>query len=108
MAEPYQDLSPEDAHLVIQEQSELQILDVRTEPEYQSYRLQGSKLIPVQELQQRVEELDPNLAYLVHCEHGMRSVAACEFLASLGFKDLRNLSGGMAQWAASGLPMEQG
>ena len=46
------------------------------------------------------------MSWLVTCEHGMRSVATCEFLESLGFKDLRNVQGGMARWVGENLPLD--
>ena len=52
----------------------------------------------------RIEELDPATRYLVTCEHGVRSVAACQILAQAGFQNLSNLQGGMAAWLAAGLP----
>ncbi len=104
----YRDLDPADAQRELQTDQTLRILDVRTEPEYQSHRLPGSVLIPVQELDRRFGELDKNANWLVHCEHGRRSLFACEILAQAGFKKLANLRGGMAYWASCGLPFEQG
>lgn len=104
----YRDLDPADAQRELQQDKTMRILDVRTEPEYQSHRLPGSVLIPVQELDRRLAELDRNANWLVHCEHGRRSLFACEMLAQAGFKKLANLRGGLAYWAGSGLPILQG
>ena len=100
----YQSLSPQNAHQALQTDTELKVLDVRTEPEYQMHRIAGAQLLPVQELEARYQELDREVGYIVTCEHGMRSVAACEFLTAMGFKNLTNLVGGMAQWVGEGLP----
>ena len=43
--------------------------------------------------------------WLVHCEHGVRSRSACQMLQQLGFGQLVNLRGGLAQWVADGLPL---
>ena len=102
----YQDLSPEQALQALRAEPELQILDVRTLPEFHSHHLEGALLLPIQELQARLDELDRQASLLVTCEHGMRSLAACEFLASEGFLDLRNLSGGMARWLGEGLSLD--
>ena len=104
----YRDLSPADAHQELQQDPKLRVLDVRTAPEYQSHRLAAATLIPVQELQQRLAELDRDASWLVHCEHGRRSLFACELLAQAGFGKLANLRGGLAYWAGSGLPLETG
>ena len=103
----YRDLEPEDAFKELQDDPTVRLLDVRTEPEHLSHRLPDSTLIPVQELAQRVDELDPDQNWFVYCEHGRRSVFACEFLQQNGFTKLTNVRGGMAHWAGRGLPFEQ-
>ncbi len=108
MEPSFEDVSPTDAHRELAE-GKYAVLDVRTAPEYRSHRLPNAVLIPVQELASRAAELDPDQPWLVVCEHGMRSVAACEFLAkNHGFEWLFNLAGGMAHWVHAELPVEQG
>ena len=68
----YRDLEPEDAQTELQADAPPRLLDVRTEPENRSHRLPNSVLIPVQELQQRVAELDQDENWFVYCEHGRR------------------------------------
>jgi rhodanese-related sulfurtransferase len=104
----YRNLEPSDAQQELQQDPAPRLLDVRTQPEHDSHRLADATLIPVQELAQRIGELDREARWFVYCEHGVRSVAACEFLAAQGFAGLTNIRGGMAHWAASGLPFERG
>jgi len=104
----YRNLEPTDAQQELEQDPTLRLLDVRTQPEHDSHRLPDAKLLPVQELAQRVGELDRDQHWVVYCEHGVRSVAACEFLASVGFARITNIRGGMAHWAANGLPYERG
>lgn len=75
------------------------ILDVREPIEYQIVRFEGSKLIPLGELPQRVHELDTADEIVVHCHHGARSLQATMFLRSLGFRKVKNLKGGIDAWA---------
>jgi rhodanese-related sulfurtransferase len=103
----YQNLPPTDAHDALQKDPAIKVLDVRTEPEYRMHRIAGAFLLPVHEIEVRHQELDPEVTYLVACEHGMRSVATCEFLTAMGFQKLINLVGGMAQWLGEGLPAER-
>lgn len=103
----YQNLPPTDAHDAMQRDPAIQVLDVRTEAEYRMHRIPGALLLPVHEIEDRHGELDPEATYLVACEHGMRSAATCEFLAAIGFQNLINLAGGMAQWVCEGLPAEK-
>jgi rhodanese-related sulfurtransferase len=101
----YRDLGPEEAQAELQ-RGELRVLDVRTPREHASHRLPNAMLLPVQQLEQRLHELDRDTSWLVQCEHGQRSLYACALLAQAGFTKLANLRGGLAHWAASGLPLE--
>ena len=58
----------------------------------------GSTLIPLGELPQRYEELDQNAAIVCQCKSGVRSAKATGFLRSIGFKNVRNLAGGILGW----------
>ncbi len=104
----YRDLTPEQADAELRGDPTLRILDVRTPQEFASHRLPNATLLPVQELDRRLHELDKEANWLVQCEHGRRSVFACEMLAQAGFTKLANLRGGLAYWASCGLPVEQG
>ena len=74
------------------------ILDVREPHEYQICNL-GGTLIPLGQLQSRVGELDPSRETVVHCRSGMRAADACQFLINNGFRDVKNLAGGILAWA---------
>lgn len=104
----YRDLAPEEADAELRRDATLRLLDVRTPQEFASHRLPNATLLPVQELDRRFTELDKDANWLVHCEHGRRSLFACEMLAQAGFTKLANLRGGLAHWASCGLPLEQG
>ncbi|HEY3131901.1 MAG TPA: molybdopterin-synthase adenylyltransferase MoeB [Acidobacteriota bacterium] len=75
------------------------ILDVREPHEYQICRLEGSHLIPLGEIPQRVAELNSADEIIVHCKMGGRSAKAVDFLRQAGFKKLKNLKGGIDLWA---------
>jgi adenylyltransferase/sulfurtransferase len=78
---------------------DLFILDVRNPEEYQICKLEGSTLIPLPTLPQRMGELDRNREMVVHCKSGMRSQRAIAFLRTQGFTRLSNLKGGILAWA---------
>jgi adenylyltransferase/sulfurtransferase len=78
---------------------DLFILDVRNHEEYQICRLEGSTLIPLPTLPQRVGELDRNREMVVHCKSGMRSQRAIAYLRTQGFTRMSNLKGGILAWA---------
>ena len=68
-------------------------LDVRTSGEFQSGRLRvGTIHIPLNELRERLDELDKNQAYIVSCHSGLRSYIAERILKQAGFT-VQNLDG---------------
>lgn len=84
------------------------VLDVRTESEFSAGHIPGSLLIPLHQLEQRIGDVPINGAPIaVICEHGVRSHAACRFLAEHGVRSLLNLTGGLDGWSGPvslGLP----
>ncbi|WP_054969554.1 rhodanese-like domain-containing protein [Alicyclobacillus ferrooxydans] len=76
----------------------LQIIDVRQPGEYMSGHIPGAKLIPLNELPQRFQEIDKNQDSVIVCHSGGRSSMACEFLQGQGFNKIHNLMGGMSMW----------
>ena len=75
------------------------LLDVRQGWETQLCRLPNAVHIPIEEIEMRVEELNREDDIVVYCHQGVRSAAVAEFLRSLGFKSVQNLSGGLDLWA---------
>lgn len=73
----------------------VQLLDVREQWEFDRARIPGAILIPLGQLVERWQELDPAKPVAAYCHHGMRSLQALRFLQSVGFKDLAHLSGGI-------------
>jgi rhodanese-related sulfurtransferase len=79
---------------------DLQIIDVREQNEHDIARLEGSKLIPLGQVLNRVDEIDPNRETVVHCKLGGRSAKAIEALTRAGFAGrLLNLKGGITAWS---------
>jgi sulfur-carrier protein adenylyltransferase/sulfurtransferase len=83
----------------LQKGDQLVILDVRNPEEVQISRIEGSILIPLGELPERVAELNTADQIVVHCRMGGRSAKAVEFLRSVGFRKVKNLVGGINAWA---------
>lgn len=69
------------------------LLDTRTTQEYAGGRIEGFLNIPLDELRERLGELEPGKPVYVLCQSGLRSYLACRILAQNGF-DCYNLSGG--------------
>ncbi len=77
---------------------DLFILDVREPNEYQINRIPGSTLIPLGELPRRYQELPKDREIVAHCKMGGRSAKAQDFLKSVGFSKVKNLTGGILEW----------
>jgi adenylyltransferase/sulfurtransferase len=75
------------------------LLDVREPHEFQIGRIPQSILIPLNDVPKRMHELNPEEEIVVHCKSGVRSAKAVEFLKQNGFKNPRNLSGGILAWS---------
>lgn len=75
------------------------LLDVREPHEYQLARIENSVLIPLGQIQQKLNELDPENETVVICHHGMRSQQVADYLDYCGFKNVSNLVGGIDAWS---------
>lgn len=75
------------------------LLDVRQDWETRLCRLPNAVHIPIEEIEVRVEELNPEDDIVVYCHQGVRSAAVAEFLRASGFKSVQNLAGGVDLWA---------
>ena len=74
------------------------MLDVRQPMEYESEHLPGAKLVPLPELPDLLNELEPEKAVIVYCAIGGRSRMAAKLLANHNFKQVYYLEGGMEAW----------
>lgn len=81
---------------------QIKMIDVREREEYEVSNL-GGKLVPLSEFAQRLDDLEPfrNEEVVIVCRSGSRSGRVTQFLRSQGFKNARNLTGGMMSWAAN-------
>lgn len=81
------------------------LIDCRRPEEYQTARIEGSVLIPLQEMEQRladikdlVEDAGPEATIAVHCHHGARSLRAVLMLQAHGVS-AKSMAGGIDVWS---------
>jgi rhodanese-related sulfurtransferase/rubrerythrin len=93
-------LSPEKVRQFVNEKDQEQytLLDVRRPAEYEGGHLPGAQLIPVDELPERLGELDPEKPVITYCASGIRSRAAAAFLLNSDFREVYTLEGGIKAW----------
>lgn len=79
-------------------QSGIFVLDVREEHEWETVHIPGATLIPLGELEDRINELPKDEEILVVCRSGNRSAEARDILLNSGFENVTSLAGGMIDW----------
>jgi molybdopterin/thiamine biosynthesis adenylyltransferase/rhodanese-related sulfurtransferase len=77
---------------------DVQLIDVREPYEYQIAQI-GGKLIPQNDVPNRLGEIDRNREVVVHCKSGGRSQRIAEFLQQAGYPRVVNVAGGITAWS---------
>ena len=76
------------------------LLDVRTENEVLVSKISNNSIhIPMNEIPNRLTELDANKEIVVYCKSGKRSAKVCEYLKQNNYTNVKNLNGGILAWA---------
>ena len=84
-------------------------IDVRTPRERSQKHITGSISMPLNHLDEHLNELPPkSQPILVHCAGGYRSSIAASILQSHGFEDVSEIAGGIAAWESAALPVVSG
>ena len=80
---------------------EVVLLDVREPVEYETARIEGSRLLPMSEIQDRIGELAElkDKPIIVHCHHGSRSMQVTQWMRGQGFAKVQNMAGGIQAWS---------
>ena len=91
-------IGPLELRQLMQERTDLVLLDVRTPAEYRQSRLADSTLIPLASLRARFPEIDRNRPVIAFCNYSLRAYEAAFILKKEGFKDVRVLDGGLEMW----------
>ena len=83
------------------------LLDIRDTKEYSSGHIAGAVSMPVSSIDARIGELESHKdkPVVLVCKMGQHASLTGRKLKALGFENVRRLSGGMAEWTASSLPV---
>ncbi|MBN2333140.1 MAG: sulfurtransferase [Deltaproteobacteria bacterium] len=100
---PVESLDADQARSLIdkKDHDEVAILDVRQPGEYEAGHIPGATLIPLTDLDGRLDELDKQKETVVYCAIGGRSRVAAQMLAGRGFSHVYNLRGGFRSWSGT-------
>jgi hydroxyacylglutathione hydrolase len=85
--------------------SDMQVLDVRREAEWESGHIDGATWFPLDNFKVASPELDPEIMVAIHCKGGYRSMIACGLLRRAGFHHVVNVTGGFDAWQKAELPV---
>ena len=77
----------------LENNNNFEVLDVRTDKEYKEGAFNDCIHIPLDDLRNRLNDLDKSITYLVYCRTGLRSYIACRILSQNGF-EVQNITGG--------------
>lgn len=95
-----QNISVEELKRRMDAGEKINLIDCREPHEYVEFNI-GAKLIPLGKIQTmqivEIEDLKEE-EVIIHCRSGQRSMLACMFLDTLGFKNTKNLAGGILAW----------
>jgi rhodanese-related sulfurtransferase len=99
--EPPLEISVADVDALQKSGVDFVLLDVREQSEYDATRIEGSRLIPMSQLGERIAELESQKSahVVVHCHHGGRSLQVTHALRQAGFANVQNMAGGIDAWS---------
>jgi rhodanese-related sulfurtransferase len=83
----------------------IQLIDVRQPEEHAAGRIPGSRLVELAQLSDKAHTIDPDRPVVFYCRSGARSAMATEAFLRAGF-EAHNMTGGLLDWEAAGLPLE--
>jgi rhodanese-related sulfurtransferase len=81
------------------------LLDVREPDEWTAGHAPGAHYLPMMDVPGRLAEVPQDTDVVVVCRMGGRSAQVTAYLVNQGWDNVRNLDGGMQEWAASGRPL---
>ena len=95
--------------IILSKDSKLVVLDVRTADEFNEGHLKGAFNIDIRQPDalSRIDKLDHNAKYLVHCRTNHRSKTAVDHMLQSGFKTVYQMMDGFPGWAANNLASEK-
>jgi rhodanese-related sulfurtransferase len=93
------EIAPEELKEKLTSEAPPLLLDVRRHDEVALSSLPGAVHLPMDELEDRLGELDPQRETVVFCHHGVRSLSVAVFLRNHGFRSVSSLSGGIDRWS---------
>ena len=101
MSNAVPEITPTELKARLDRGDRLTIIDVREPVEWDICNLEahGARLIPLQQVPQRLDEIDPAAEIVMQCRSGARSGQAAAYLRQRGYERVMNLDGGILAWS---------
>ena len=93
------EITPRELAARLIEGADLDLIDVREPHEWEFTHLEGARLVPLGTLPGGVETLDRSREVVVMCRSGQRSATAVRQMQAAGFRNVKNLAGGILRWS---------
>jgi len=92
-------ISAETAKQMLDNDSSIVLVDVRTQAEYNEEHISGAILLPLDSIESEAENIisDKNATYIIYCRSGNRSNQASQILVEMGYKNIYDM-GGIIYW----------
>lgn len=94
----YQRLLPDEAYSMMENNTEVVVLDLRPSKEYEQGHIVGAHSVSYRALKSQLDQLDRNVAYILYCANGKESYKASKLMAEAGFPRVYTITGGYAEW----------
>lgn len=94
----HKSISSEDLFALLNSQTKIQVIDVRSPEEYDNFHIENTVNIPLPQLGERIAEIQTGSSIYFICQSGIRSQKALKFLEQYDLPDLINVEGGINQY----------
>ena len=103
------DVNSKEVSLMLQKDTKLIVLDVRTVEEFRDGHIKGALNIDIRQPDAlaKIDKLDHNANYIVHCRTNHRSKIAVDHMIQSGFKSIYQMMDGFMGWSQNSLPIEK-
>lgn len=92
-------ISAKELQNILQKEIKPSLLDVREDSEFDCAHIEGSQHIPLNQIPDKLNEIDFDTGCVVICHHGVRSLQVANFLIHSGLSNIYNLIGGIDAWS---------
>ncbi len=95
------EITSEELFDLLQKNSDVVLIDVREEDEFNLCKINGSINLPLRHLVQNLQKIEQEKPLVTICHHGVRSMQAAILLKEYGFNNVASLKGGLDNWATT-------